>query len=71
MNYEFKIGAEAGWLVAVAVLTVVLQALVEFDPATISDWRAWAIGIGAAMVRAFGGAGLAVIASGVSTERES
>ena len=59
MRYEFKAFDELFWFVLVAVVTVVLQALVEFDPARIDDWRSWAIGIGAAAVRAGAGAALA------------
>ena len=59
MRYEFKALEELFWFVVVAVATVVLQALVEFDPAKIDDWRAWAIGLGAAAVRAAAGAALA------------
>ena len=36
---------------AIAGATVVLQALAEFDPNTIVDWKAWAVGIGAGVVR--------------------
>lgn len=59
MRYEFKALEELGWFVLVAVATVVLQALVEFDPSRIDDWRAWAVGVGAAAVRAGAGAALA------------
>jgi len=41
------------WIVgaAIAAATVVFQTLADFDPTTIVDWQAWAIGIGAAVVR--------------------
>lgn len=29
----------------------VFEALVKFDPAVVTDWRAWAVGIGAGFVR--------------------
>ena len=35
----------------IAVATVVLSALAEFDPSNIVDWRMWAVGVGAASVR--------------------
>ncbi|MCX2728566.1 hypothetical protein OO015_13835 (plasmid) [Thermomicrobium sp. 4228-Ro] len=59
MRYEFKALEELGWFVFVAVATVVLQALVEFDPSRVDDWRAWAVGVGAAAVRSGAGAALA------------
>ena len=61
--YEFKVRPEVAWAVAVAVLTPLLVALSTFDPEQITDWRVWAIGVGAAMVRALGGALLAVLTS--------
>ena len=35
----------------ITVATPVLMALSSFDPTTITDWRAWGVGIGAASVR--------------------
>ncbi|PZM91983.1 MAG: hypothetical protein DIU79_12290 [Actinobacteria bacterium] len=63
-GYVFKPRPEAVWFVLVAVLTVLMQALAEFDPEAITDWRAWAIGIGAAMVRALGAAVLVLLGKG-------
>lgn len=51
MTYTFK-PIELFWAALVAVVTVILQALITFDPAEIADWRLWAIGIGAGAVRA-------------------
>ena len=51
MTYTFK-PVELFWAALTAVVTVVLQALITFDPAEITDWRLWAIGIGAGAVRA-------------------
>lgn len=59
MDYEFKIRPEVIWAVAIAVLTPLMAALATFDPETITDYRVWALGVGAAMVRALGGAVLA------------
>lgn len=58
MTYIFKANQEAIWFVLVAAGTVVVQALAAFDPATIVDWRAWAVGIAAAAIRASAGAAL-------------
>ncbi len=61
MNYEFK-RDEIAWFVLVAVVTVLMEALLDFDPATITDWSAWAVGLGAASVRATAAAILTAIA---------
>lgn len=60
-SYTLRPKSELFWFIAVAAITVGVQALVEFDPSTITDWESWAIGIGAAMVRAAAGAFLAYI----------
>ena len=39
------------WGAVSAVSVTVLQALVTFNPETITDWRVWFTGIGAAAVR--------------------
>lgn len=70
MRYEFKALEELGWFVLVAVATVVLQALVEFDPSRIDDWRAWAVGVGAAAVRAGAGAALAWLGKHAITDED-
>jgi len=52
MNYyRIKWLAELGWAVAIAIAVVVFTALVTFDPTQIGDWQAWAVGIGASVVR--------------------
>lgn len=56
MHYNFKAAEETGWFVAVAVGTVLAQAMIDFHPEEIADWRTWAVAIGAACVRAAGGA---------------
>lgn len=43
----------------VAALVPILEALVKFDPLTITDWRVWVTGVGAAALRAAAAAGLA------------
>lgn len=64
MEYRFVVIRELAWAAFVAIMTVVLQALVEFDPAAISDWQAWALGIGAAGIRAAAAAVLAAFTKG-------
>lgn len=61
MKYVWKQKEEALWLVATAVGVVALQAMATFDPTTITDYKAWAAGIGAAAVRAAGGALLSLV----------
>ena len=36
---------------AITVAVTLAQALTEFDPAVITDWRAWAVWLAAASVR--------------------
>jgi hypothetical protein len=61
VDYQFKPKPELFWFMVVAMITVAMQVLVEFDPATITDWNTWGVGIGAAMVRAAAGAFLAYV----------
>ncbi len=56
MTYNFKPLAELGWFVIVAIVTQVMQILVDFDPTLVTDWRAWLVALGAAAVRALAGA---------------
>jgi hypothetical protein len=71
-SYTFKPKPELIWFIAVAVLTVAMQALAEFDPAMVTDWQAWAVGLGAALVRAGAGAFLAYVARhGVTYEEDN
>ena len=62
MQYRFKTMPEVWWFVLTAVLTTVMQALMEFNPTAITDWRAWAVSLFAASVRAAAGATLAYLA---------
>lgn len=55
MTYDFKGAQELAWGAAVAAATYLLTVLVTFDPETITDWRAWAIALGAGTVRAVAG----------------
>jgi hypothetical protein len=63
MAYTFKRWPEFAWAVGMAVAVVLAQAMLTFDPTTIVDWRAWAVGIAGASVRAAGGAVLAYMGS--------
>jgi hypothetical protein len=68
-EYQFKAFEELAWFVLVAVMTVLFQALAQFDPSAIEDWRTWFVALGAAMVRAGAGAALAWLAKrGVTPE---
>lgn len=52
------------WGAVTAVAVTVLQALVDFDPAAITDWRVWATGLGASAVRSGSQALLQALLSG-------
>lgn len=60
--YTFKFTPELAWFVAISVLTPLFAALATVDVDTLTEWQPWAVGVGAAMVRALGGALLSVIA---------
>lgn len=64
-EYTYKRAAELGWGVVTALLIVAGETAISFDPAAITDWRTWAIGVGGALVRAVGGAVLAWLGRGV------
>ena len=40
------------WIAGMATAIVALQALATFDPTTITDYRAWVVGIAAQAIRA-------------------
>ena len=61
MKYNFKKSEELGWAVAVAVGIFVLDILIQFDPAVVTDWRAWAVAILGGTVRAGAAGALAYI----------
>ena len=64
MEYRFVVMREAVWAAFVAIVLVLLQAFVEFDPAAITDWTTWAVAIAAAGVRAAAAAVLAAFTKG-------
>ena len=47
--------------IGLAVLVAVFTVFINFDPAKITDWRTWAIGFGASLVRTAAAAGLATL----------
>ena len=57
-TYDFKPTSEFFWFLFVTALVQSFQVLKDFDPATITDWKAWAIALGAGAVRAVAGAAL-------------
>jgi hypothetical protein len=57
-EYHFRPTTEFGWFLAVTAIVFLLQAFVSFDPAKITDWHAWAVALGAGLVRAVAGGGL-------------
>ena len=61
MTYDFKLWEEAAWAALVAAAIQLLMVLVGFDPAAVTDWRSWAIALGAGLVRAAAGAAIAVV----------
>lgn len=63
MSYDFKLAAELGWAFLVGVVIALAEALVGFHPEQIADWRAWAIILAGALVRAGAGAALAAYAA--------
>ena len=60
MSYEFK-RDEFIWMVVVAAGIAVLQVFVQFDPATVVDWRTWAVALGGSAIRAGAGAAIAYL----------
>lgn len=64
MDYKFVVLREAAWAAFIAIALLVLQTLVGFDPNGINDWKAWAIALGGAAVRAAAAAVLAAFTKG-------
>ena len=58
MRYRFLPWPELYWSVLTSAATVLLLALVSFDPATVADWRAWLVALGSGMLRSAAGAAL-------------
>lgn len=70
MKYRFKALPELYWSVLTSAATVLLLALVSFDPTTIDDWQTWAVALGAGMLRSAAGAALDWIRRAMSDEPE-
>lgn len=66
MSYRFKALPELYWSVLTAAATVLLIELVSLDPDGITDWRRWAVALGAGVVRAAAGAALDWIRRGMA-----
>lgn len=58
MTYRFKPLPELYWSVVTAAATVLLLELVGLNPDRVTDWRGWAVALGAAVIRAAAGAAL-------------
>jgi hypothetical protein len=57
--------------VLITVTVVLAEALVNFDPASITDWRSWAVGLGAGVVRQVASYVLARVAERQVVERRA
>lgn len=68
MNYRFRALPELYWSVLTAAATVLLIELVALDPDGITDYRRWAVALGAGVVRAAAGAALDWIRRGMTDE---
>ena len=62
--YNFRLAPEAIWLIVNTVIGALLTTLVATDFTSITDWKAWAIGLGAALFRTLLGAILAAATGG-------
>lgn len=71
MRYNFRLGPEAIWLVVNTVIGALLTTLATTDFESITDWKAWALGLGIAMVRTLIGAVLAAATDGFQMPGET
>lgn len=62
--YNFRLGPEAIWLIVNTVIGAVLTTLLTTDFTSITDLKAWAIGLGIAAARTLIGAVLAAATGG-------
>jgi hypothetical protein len=62
--YNFRLGPEAFWLILNTVAGAALTSLAAADFTSITDWKAWGIGFGIAMLRTLIGAVLAAATGG-------
>ena len=68
MTYRFHAVPELYWSVVTSAATVLLLALVSFDPTTIDDWQTWLVALGAGMLRSAAGAALDWIRRSMTAE---
>ena len=62
--YNFRLGPEALWLIVNTVVGAVLTTLMTTDFTSITDYKAWLIGLGIAAARTLIGAILAAATGG-------
>ena len=62
--YNFRLGPEAVWLIVNTVIGAALTTLLTTDFTSITDYKAWLIGFGIAIVRTLIGAVLAAATGG-------
>ena len=62
--YNFRIGPEALWLIVNTVVGALLTTLLTTDFTSITDWKAWAIGLAISASRTLTGALLAAASGG-------
>lgn len=67
VTYHYKFDEELLWGLITAVMVVIGDVLVSFDPAVITDWQTWALGVVGAIGRAIGAALIAHFGRGVVT----
>lgn len=71
MDYKFIVLREAAWAAFIAVVLLLLQTFVGLYPENIEDWRAWAIALGGAGIRAAAAAALAAFTKGFALKEEA
>lgn len=64
MLYNFRLGPEAIWLIINTVIGALLTTLATTNFTSITDLKAWAIGLGIALARTLIGAVLAAATGG-------
>ena len=64
MLYNFRLGPEAIWLIVNTVIGAALTTIMSTNFTAITDWKAWAIGLGIALGRTLIGAILSASTGG-------
>lgn len=70
MKYTFRPLQELYWALLTGCGIVLFQALLTLEPEKVSDWRTWVVGLGGALVRAVGGAGIDYVRRSMTQEAE-